>query len=242
MKLNISYPILIILTYFFIFLISEVNSQDDKLREIEDKFSEINSVYQNITEIMTDVKYNLILKYRYSLLKSKKEKIEKYISKIKSNSASSNTEQDITELDELIIRYKKSCNKFISLNDYFENWKNTIIKIIKIFCLTVIIIIVLILIISSLVYYYFIRKRKSYDILKEETTNNHFYYQNSNDSELVKIKPDKIKKKKKTKKNKKKKNTEEDENEKEVDNENNDDHNEKKNEKEKNENIEVLDE
>ena len=174
MKLNISYSILTILIYFFFFLISEVNSQDDKIKEIEDKFSEMNSVYQNISEMMTGVKYNLILKYRYSLLTSKKEKIEKYISNIKSNSGS-NKEQNINELNDLIISYKKSCNKFISLNDNFENLKNTIIKIIKIFCLTIIIIIVLIIIISSLVYYYLIRKRKSYDILKEEITNNHSF-------------------------------------------------------------------
>ena len=144
--------------------------------------------------MMTGVKYNLILKYRYSLLTSKKEKIEKYISNIKSNSGS-NKEQNINELNDLIISYKKSCNKFISLNDNFENLKNTIIKIIKIFCLTIIIIIVLIIIISSLVYFYLIRKRKSYDILKEEITNNHsFYqnYQNSNDSEMIKIKPNKL--------------------------------------------------
>jgi len=62
MKLNISYSILTILIYFFFFLISEVNSQDDKIKEIEDKFSEMNSVYQNISEMMTGVKYNLILK------------------------------------------------------------------------------------------------------------------------------------------------------------------------------------
>ena len=238
MKLNISYSILTILIYFFFFLISEVNSQDDKIKEIEDKFSEMNSVYQNISEMMTGVKYNLILKYRYSLLTSKKEKIEKYISNIKSNSGS-NKEQNINELNDLIINFKKCCNKFISLNDNFENLKNTIIKIIKIFCLTIIIIIVLIIIISSLVYYYLIRKRKSYDILKEEITNNHsFYqnYQNSNDSEMIKIKPNKMKKKKKTKKNKKKKETDDN------DNENNNDNNEEKNEKEKNENIEVLDE
>ena len=56
MKLNISYSILTILIYFFFFLISEVNSQDDKIKEIEDKFSEMNSVYQNISEMMTGVK------------------------------------------------------------------------------------------------------------------------------------------------------------------------------------------
>ena len=246
MKLNISYTILTILIYFFFFLIIEVNSQDDKLKEIEDKFSEVNLIYQNITEIIKGIKYNYILKYRYSSLTRKKEKIEEYISNLKSNSGS-NKEASMYELNELIISYQKSCNKFISLNEYFENIKNTIIKIIQIFFLTVIIIIVLILIISGLVYYYFIRKRKSYDILKEEITN-HPYYQNSNDSEIVKIKPNKIKKKKKTKKNKKKKKPVEDENDNGNDGENNDeinnDINEKKNEneKEKNENIEVLDE
>ena len=238
MKINISYSFLTLLIYFSFFLITEVKSQENKIKEIEDKFSDINSLYQNITEIMTGIKYNLILKYRYASIKRQKEKIEQCISSAKSK-GSSNIENNINELDELIYSYKKSCNKFISLYDNFENLKNTIIKIIKIFCLTVIIIIVLILIISSLVYYYLIRKRKSYDILKEDI-NNRSFYQNSNDSEIAKIKPTKFKKKKKTKKKSKKKKISEDDNDNDNDIEN--DYKEQKNEKEKSENIEVLDE
>ena len=236
MKINISYSFLTLLIYFSFFLITEVKSQENKIKEIEDKFSEMNSIYQNITEIMTGIKYNLILKYRYASIKRKKEKIEQCISNTKTSGAS-NTENNINELNELIYSYKKSCNKFISLYENFEDLKNTIIKIIKIFCLTVIIIIVLILIISSLVYYYLIRKRKSYDILKEEI-NNRSFYQNQYDSEIAKIKPTKVKKKKKTKKKSKKKKTSEDDN----DNDNENDYKEQKNEKEKSENIEVLDE
>ena len=236
MKINISYSFLTLLIYFSFFLITEVKSQENKIKEIEDKFSEMNSIYQNITEIMTGIKYNLILKYRYASIKRKKEKIEQCISSTKTSGAS-NTENNINELNELIYSYKKSCNKFISLYENFEDLKNTIIKIIKIFCLTVIIIIVLILIISSLVYYYLIRKRKSYDILKEEI-NNRSFYQNQYDSEIAKIKPTKVKKKKKTKKKSKKKKTSEDDN----DNDNENDYKEQKNEKEKSENIEVLDE
>ena len=236
MKINISYSFLTLLIYFSFFLITEVKSQENKIKEIEDKFSDMNSLYQNITEIMTGIKYNLILKYRYASIKRKKEKIEQCISSTKTSGAS-NTENNINELNELIYSYKKSCNKFISLYENFEDLKNTIIKIIKIFCLTVIIIIVLILIISSLVYYYLIRKRKSYDILKEEI-NNRSFYQNQYDSEIAKIKPTKVKKKKKTKKKSKKKKTSEDDNDNEIEN----DYKEQKNEKEKSENIEVLDE
>jgi len=236
MKINISYSFLTLLIYFSFFLITEVKSQENKIKEIEDKFSEMNSIYQNITEIMTGIKYNLILKYRYASIKRKKEKIEQCISSTKTSGAS-NTENNINELNELIYSYKKSCNKFISLYENFEDLKNTIIKIIKIFCLTVIIIIVLILIISSLVYYYLIRKRKSYDILKEEI-NNRSFYQNQYDSEIAKIKPTKVKNKKKTKKKSKKKKTSEDDNDNEIEN----DYKEQKNEKEKSENIEVLDE
>ena len=236
MKINISYSFLTLLIYFSFFLITEVKSQENKIKEIEDKFSDMNSLYQNITEIMTGIKYNLILKYRYASIKRKKEKIEQCISSTKT-SGTSNTENNINELNELIYSYKKSCNKFISLYENFEDLKNTIIKIIKIFCLTVIIIIVLILIISSLVYYYLIRKRKSYDILKEEI-NNRSFYQNQYDSEIAKIKPTKVKKKKKTKKKSKKKKTSEDDNDNEIEN----DYKEQKNEKEKSENIEVLDE
>ena len=231
MKINISFSFLTLLFYFYIFIISEVNSQENKLKEIEDEFSELNSVYQNISEIMTGVKYNIILKYRYGVIKRKKEKIENIISSAKLNGTIS--ENNFIEINEIISSYKKSCGKFLTLYNDFENLKNSIIKIIKIFFLTVIIIIVIILIITSLIYYYFIRKRKSYDKFTEEMSNLSTYH-NTNEADVVTIKTQKNKKtKKKKKKYKKQKSLEDD---------NDNDSSERKIEKEKNENIEVLDE
>ena len=210
----------------FISLLSLIQSQDNqesKLKEIEENISQINSLYQNLTEKMTDIKYNVVLKLRYKSLARKKDKVEKQLNKIKSSGTIN--EYSLSELREYVYSYGKSCRKVQKLFDTFENLKNTIINIIKIFFLTLIIIIIVVIIISALIYLYIVRKRKSYDILHEEMSHSDFH--NTNDPELEIIKKKK-KKKKKLKKKKKAKEYEEDADSKE-------------NVEKKNENIEVLD-
>jgi len=210
----------------FISLLSLIQSQDNqesKLKEIEQNISQINSLYQNITEKMTDIKYNIILKLRYKSLARKKDKVEKQLNKIKSSGTIS--EYSLAELREYVYSYSKSYRKVQKLFDTFENLKNTIINIIKIFFLTLIITVIVVIIISALIYLYIVRKRKSYDILHEEMSHSDFH--NTNDPELEIIKKKKNKKKK-FKKKKKAKEYEEDADSKE-------------NVEKKNENIEVLD-
>ena len=210
----------------FISLLSLIQSQDNqesKLKEIEENISQINSLYQNLTEKMTDIKYNIVLKLRYKSLARKKDEVEKQLNKIKSSGTIS--EYSLSELREYVYSYGKSCRKVQKLFDTFENLKNTIINIIKIFFLTLIIIIIVVIIISALIYLYIVRKRKSYDILQEEMSHSDFH--NTNDPELEIIKKKKNKKKK-FKKKKKAKEYEEDADSKE-------------NVEKKNENIEVLD-
>ena len=62
----------------FISLLSQIQSQDNqesKLKEVEENISQINSLYQNLTEKMAEIKYNVILKLRYKSLTRKKEKV-----------------------------------------------------------------------------------------------------------------------------------------------------------------------
>ena len=237
MKLNFPYFFLISLVlYFLFFTITEISAQSppedqNKLNQIEEEFIQINTLFENITEKMADIKYNYVLKFRYRRLIKKKSKIEKKISYIKSNSETKN----YNDLIEYVYSYKKSCHKFMSLYEDFEKLKSIVYKIIKIFFLTMIICIIFILIISSLVYLYIVRKRKNYDILKEEMSHSHF--QNWNDSELESIKNKKSKKKKSKKHSKKKEKEDEKE---EEDNDDIEENNTKENNK--NENIEVLDE
>jgi len=237
MKLNFPYFFLISLVlYFLSFIITEINAQSppedqNKLNQIEEEFVQINTLFENITEKMSNIKYNFVLKFRYRRLIKKKTKIEKKISYIKSNTETKN----YNDLIEYVYSYKKSCHKFMSLYEDFEKLKSIVYKIIKIFFLTMIICIIFILIISSLVYLYIVRKRKNYDILKEEM--NHSHFQNWNDSELESIKNKKSKKKKSKKHSKKKEKEDEKE---EEDNDDIEENNTKENNK--NENIEVLDE
>ena len=210
----------------FISILSLIQSQDNqesKLKEIEENISQINSLYQNLTEKMTGIKYNIVLKLRYKSLARKKDKVEKQLNKIKSSGTIS--EYSLSELREYVYSYGKSCRKVQKLFDTFENLKNTIINIIKIFFLTLIIIIIVVIIISALIYLYIVRKRKSYDILHEEMSHSDFH--NTNDPELEIIKKKKNKKKKFKKKKKAKENEE--------------DADSKENVEKKNENIEVLD-
>ena len=209
----------------FISLLSQIQSQDNqesKLKEVEENISQINSLYQNLTEKMAEIKYNVILKLRYKSLTRKKEKVEKELNKIKSSGSINSYTLD--ELNEYVYSYGKSCRKVRKLFDTFESLKNTILNIIRIFFLTLIITIIVVIIISALIYLYIVRKSKSYDILNEEMSHSEFH--NSNDPEL-----EIIKKKNKKKKFKKKKSEKEYEK----------DSGSKKKFEKKSENIEVLD-
>ena len=211
-------------------LLAQIKSQNNtslqsqtKLKEIEDNLLQLNLLYQNITEEMASVKYNIVLKYRYTKLVQKKEKIETKLNQVKYGAE--NTENDFDELNRFVHNFSKSCNKFQKLYNNFENLKNIIINIIKIFFLTLLIIILAVIIISSLIYLYVYRKRKSYEALQEEMSHSNF--QNITEPELEKIK-EKKNKKKRTKR-------------KENNKENDEDINNKESDEKKIENIEVLD-
>ena len=78
-----------IFSHFLIILIIlfQIKSQENQqtiIKEIEENISKIDTTYQNLTEKMTEVKYNIILKYRYKRLESKREKIGKKLNQIKS--------------------------------------------------------------------------------------------------------------------------------------------------------------
>ena len=83
MKLNFPYFFLISLVlYFLSFIITEINAQSppadqNKLNQIEEEFVQINTLFENITEKMSNIKYNFVLKFRYRRLIKKKSKIEK---------------------------------------------------------------------------------------------------------------------------------------------------------------------
>ena len=222
-----------IFSHFLIILIIllQIKSQENQqaiIKEIEENISKIDTIYQNLTEKMTEVKYNIILKYRYKRLESKREKIDKKLNQIKSGNLIS--EKILKELKEYVLSYKRSCHKVSELYDFFEDLKNTIINIVKIFFITVIIVIILVIIISTLIYLYIYRKRKNYEILQEEISHSDFQNIN-NDSELEKIK-EKNKKIKKKKKREKKKEYDEDDGQNKI----------KENKKDENvENVEVLD-
>ena len=222
--MNFIYLNLCLIT-LFISLLSQIKSQDNqesKLKEVEENISQINSLYQNLTEKMTEIKYNVILKLRYKSLTRKKEKVEKQLNKIKSSGSINSYTLD--ELNEYVYSYGKSCRKVRKLFDTFESLKNTILNIIRIFFLTLIITIIVVIIISALIYLYIVRKSKSYDFLNEEMSHSEFH--NSNDPEL-----EIIKKKNKKKKFKKKK----------SDKEYKEDADSKEKVEKKSENIEVLD-
>ena len=209
----------------FISLLSQIQSQDNqesKLKEVEENISQINSLYQNLTEKMAEIKYNVILKLRYKSLTRKKEKVEKELNKIKSSGTINS--YTLGELNEYVYSYGKNCRKVRKLFDTFESLKNTILNIIRIFFLTLIITIIVVIIISALIYLYIVRKSKSYDFLNEEMSHSEFH--NSNDPEL-----EIIKKKNKKKKFKKKK----------SDKEYKEDAGSKEKVEKKSENIEVLD-
>ena len=225
--------ILTILIYFYIVL-PLINSQESKdkplpedsqkrYKESVEKFEKINILYTNITEQMSDIKYNLLLIFRYKFLVSKHETIIAKIDKIKASLVFKNKSEemilkDIHNLNEYINSYNKSCHKIMSLYESFENLKKTILNLIKIFFLTLAILILIVLIISGIILFSYFKKRRNYNILKEEITHTDFVDVKNSELERIQIDSE-INEKKKEKKHK----------------------NKNKKKKEKTENIEVLD-
>ena len=206
---NLVLPLILYLSFTSLSLIKaqnlEISELQKKFEKVLDNFSQTNKIFQEITNQIKEIKFNFILKIKYSELTSKKETIHQKIKNIKDYLNNNNKIKDFNLAKELhnlsmhIERFENNCYKIIKLYESFGNINILISNIAKIFIIIIILGIIFAIIFSVIKYIYIYRRRKNYELLSEEI--NHSSFSNINDSvfDNINIKP--------KGKNKKKKNT-----------------------------------
>ena len=206
---NLVLPLILYLSFTSLSLIKaqnlELSELQKKFEKALDNFSQTNKIFQEITNQIKEIKFNFILKIKYSELTSKKETILQKIKNIKDYLNNNNKIKDFNLAKELhnlsihIERFENNCYKIIKLYESFGNINILISNIAKIFIIIIILGIIFAIIFSVIKYIYIYRRRKNYELLSEEI--NHSSFSNINDSvfDNINIKP--------KGKNKKKKNT-----------------------------------
>ena len=197
-KTSNSFLTIIIYLYILIISFSSINSQkiekseaQNKFKKILENFNKTNQLYQEINKKMKNIRFNFILKIKYSNLKTKQEKIVQKINSIKENFKkdkidNNNSLKEIHNLNILIESYSNNCYNIINLYDSFTNLNDLVVNIIKIFVIIIIIGIIFAMIYSGIRYIYMYRTRKNYEILRQEI--NHSSFRNINDSDFEKNK------------------------------------------------------
>ena len=207
---NLALPLILYLSFTSLSLIKaqnlEISELQKKFEKVLDNFSQTNKIFQEITNQIKDIKFNFILKIKYSELTSKKETILQKIKNIKDYLNSNNKIKDFNLAKELhnlsmhIERFENNCYKIIKLYESFGNINILISNIAKIFIIIIILGIIFAIIFSVIKYIYIYRRRKNYELLSEEI--NHSSFSNINDSvfDNINIKPKGKNKKKNTNK------------------------------------------
>ena len=214
------YLLIIIISLFF----SSIKAQNITQSEVNQLFNnnlikcnKTEILFQEFSEKMKNIKYNIILKIKYKNLKKKHKKIVKKIEKIKELLNSNNYNkneilEDIKELNKSLTKFEYKCNKAIHAFYKGEKVKTILNNLLKVFFITLFITIFLLLIVIVIISIFIIRRQKKYYALDEESSKVDIINEegSNNTSESIKINNKKanedsserkMKKKKKEKKN-----------------------------------------
>ena len=214
------YLLIIIISLFF----SSIKAQNITQSEVNQLFNnnlikcnKTEILFQEFSEKMKNIKYNIILKIKYKNLKKKHNKIVKKIGKIKELLNSNNYNkneilEDIKELNKSLTKFEYKCNKAIHAFYKGEKVKTILNNLLKVFFITLFITIFLLLIVIVIISIFIIRRQKKYYALDEESSKVDIINEegSNNTSESIKINNKKanedsserkMKKKKKEKKN-----------------------------------------
>ena len=178
------YTIIFISFVVILCSLTEINAQktgnNEDIKQLFSKalniFNKTEIRYQEISEKMKNIKYNIFLKIRYKNLKRKYTKINIMIANIRGkidiNDYDSNViNEDLYNLDIEIQNFGKKCEKAIVVYNKAEHTKKVFINIIKVFFITLILIIVIVMIIIAVVSIIIIRRQRKYHALEEEISN-----------------------------------------------------------------------
>ena len=189
-------PLVIYLLSFYPVAMQEMQPSEEMqlLKDCLTFYNITEEKYQDISEKMKDVKYNILIKIRYNNLKKKKNKVDNKMTEIKEKIGKNNYDknaiiQEIKELKIAIMKFDAKCDKTIHVYYQNDDLKKIIIHMIKVFFNTLFVIIIIALVIIGVVSYFVIKRQRQYQRLEEEVTHIEEIDESKNhNNEIVQIK------------------------------------------------------
>ena len=169
-----------IITYSFLLKIikaQEIILSEEKqlLNNCSNFFNKTQAEYQELTEKMKFIKYNIFLRARYRDVNKIRDITEKQLSKIQETINTDKYDKNavINELKELnvnIEKFEQKCSKAINIYNNNKKLGKIIVDFLKVFFTTIFIVIIISLIVIGIVSFFVIKRQRKYYKLKEEVS------------------------------------------------------------------------
>lgn len=183
-----------------IFLFSLIKSQENGLSSEKALFNETLTNFNNtnikldqIKELMSNIKYNIILiiKHKdliraYNSISSEENKIQTQLNENKYDK--NKIVEEIYKLNSTITKFDLKCSEMMRSIKKFDRTKKIIFNMIKIFFIILLVIIIVVLLIIGIVSFFVIRSQRRYHILHEEHSQDNIEDEKHHNNERDRIK------------------------------------------------------
>jgi len=179
-KFNNNFSLLLLSIIIFLFSFSPINSQENILSTEKDVFNETlinfnktNIKLEHIKDMMSNIKYNIILKIKHKDLIRAHNSINSEVNKIKTQLEENKYDknkimEEIHKINKTMTKFDSKCNNMMNHIKRFDKTKKILLNMIKIFLIILFVIIIVVLLIISIVSFFVIRSQRRYHILHEE--------------------------------------------------------------------------
>ena len=179
-KSNKNFLLILLSIMLFLFSLSPIKSQKNELSSEKALFNEeliyfnkTNIKLEHINDMMSNIKYNIILLIKHKDLIRTHDSINSEVNKIKTQLDENKYDknkimEEINKLNKTLTKFDSKYKEMIHSIKSFEQIKNIILNMIKIFFIVLLIIIIVVLLIIGIVSFFVIRSQRRYHILHEE--------------------------------------------------------------------------
>ena len=199
-KYNKNFSLRIIPIIIFLFSFSLFKSQENGLSSEKALLNETLTYFNNtkikldqIKELMSNIKYNIILiiKHKdliraYNSISSEENKIQTQLNE--NNYDKNKIMEEIYKLNRTITKFDLKCSETMRSIKKFDKTKKIIFNMIKIFFIILLVIIIVVLLIIGIVSFFVIRSQRRYHILHEEHSQDNIEDEKHHNNELDRIK------------------------------------------------------
>ena len=179
-KSNINFPLFLLSAILFLFSLSPIKSQKKELSSEKTLFNEsliyFNKTkikFEQINDMMLNIKYNIILLIKHKDLIRAHDSINSEVNNIKTQLDKNKYDknkimEEIHKLNKTMTKFDSKCKEMMNSIKRFEQTKNIFLNMIKIFFIILLVIMIVVLLIIGIVSFFIIRSQRRYHILHEE--------------------------------------------------------------------------